>query len=95
MDTYLEPIKQFVVDYCIGFNKQNIKSYMVIANSRKDAEIKTRNMEHPDKINILKINKIIFDIENDKILADCIAQHLSNNKFKDERDTDELEGFNE
>lgn len=78
--------KQFIIDYTIGFKHPKLKCYMTVANSRKDAEIKTRNMEHPDKINITRITKIDLDEATDKLLMSIIHQHSLNNHAKDDKD---------
>lgn len=53
--------KIFVIDYVLINDRDQIKSHYTYAQSRKSAEYNTRNMEYPDKINVIKIFPISFE----------------------------------
>lgn len=90
MDTLALNTKVFAIDYFIHSNaKRVIKSHLTYSTSRKNAENNTREMEAPDKINVVKITPIVFDANADSILNDAIVAHIHNNVNVDERDANE------
>jgi hypothetical protein len=87
METLALNTKVFAIDYFIHSNeKRVIKTHLTYSTSRKNAEFNTREMEAPDRINVIKISPIIFDANADGILNDAIVAHIHNNVNVDERD---------
>jgi hypothetical protein len=90
MDTVALNTKAFAIDYFIHSNeKRVIKTHLTYSTSRKNAEFNTREMESPDRINIIKITPIVFDSVAESILNDALVAHIHNNQNVDDRDADE------
>lgn len=81
MDYQFEQTKPYVIDYFIGTDKTNIKSYYTESTSRKSAEMKARTLEAPARINIIKIYCLNFDDEINIAIDSIIDEHNKNNKF--------------
>lgn len=74
-------IKPYVIDYFIGSDKTNIRSYYTDTTSRKAAEMKARSLEAPARINIIKIYCLNFDEEANSIIDGAIAEFNANDWF--------------
>jgi hypothetical protein len=69
--------KIFMVDYIyLNRNDRVVHSHLTYATSRKNAEHNTRDMEHPDRINIIKITSVI----QDQVFHDCVDEALATHK---------------
>lgn len=70
--------KVFSVDYRV-LDTGKLKQHLTYAPSRKIAENKTREMEEPIRINIVKICQVQHGPEFDEIFDLALAQFAANN----------------
>ena len=86
--------KLFVVDYFYQNDKNDIKTHMLFASSRKQAEWNTREMESQSRINIIKIYPILFNDDMENSISEAIHNHISKNINFVNSDTDMEDEYN-
>jgi len=72
--------KVFSIEYIFSDKPGIVKKFMTYAGSRKFAENKTRDLERPHHINVIRINQIPSGQDFEDVFAIVLEQFQKNNE---------------